>query len=67
VKVAVTHYHFTWFMLGTSLIGYNFTVLSTYVLKNWYVTVKTGSTITICTFSTYNLVNAVLQFNKFGL
>jgi len=67
VKVAVTHYHFTGFMLGTSLIGYYFTVLSTYVFKNWYITVKTDSTITNCTFSTYNLVTAVLTFNKFGL
>jgi hypothetical protein len=46
-------------MLDTSLIGHYFTVLSTYVFQNWYVSVKTDSTITICTFTTYNLVTAV--------
>jgi hypothetical protein len=63
----MTYYCVIWFMLGTSLIGYYFTVLSTYVFQNGYIIVKTDSTITICTFSTYNLVTAVLQLNKFGL
>jgi len=34
VKVAVTQYHFSWFMLGTLLVVYYFTVLSTYVFQD---------------------------------